>query len=75
MMKGGGGAFGPCQVTALRVSAMTRARETADIIASHLDGIQVEEPDPRMNEGRYVVVYWGMARVSESVVDDAHQNS
>jgi serine/threonine-protein phosphatase PGAM5 len=54
MMKGAEDNFGPCTVKALRVSGLARARETADIIASHLPGIVVEDPDPLMNEGRCV---------------------
>lgn len=54
MMKGAEDEFGPCHIKALRVSGMTRARETAEIIAQCLPGVQVEEPDPMINEGRYV---------------------
>jgi serine/threonine-protein phosphatase PGAM5 len=42
----------PCNITSVRVSAMTRARETAEIIASHLDSIALAEPNPSFNEGR-----------------------
>lgn len=45
---------GACSLKSLRVSGMTRARETANIIAEHLEGVEVEEPDPEFNEGRYV---------------------
>ena len=52
MMKGAQDSFGPCQIKALRVSNLTRAKETAQIIASYLPGIPLEEPDPLLNEGR-----------------------
>lgn len=52
MMKGAEESFGPCHVRALRVSGLSRARETAAIIATHLPGIKVEEPDHLINEGR-----------------------
>eukprot|EP00934_Nitzschia_sp_Nitz4_P005825 Nitzschia sp. Nitz4//scaffold121_size67750//30500//34949//NITZ4_006067-RA/size67750-processed-gene-0.8-mRNA-1//1//CDS//3329534348//5815//frame0 len=44
--------FGPCNVKVVRVSDMARAKETADIIASHLPGVARAEPDPDLNEGR-----------------------
>lgn len=52
MMKGADNGFGPCQLQSVRVSAMTRAKETADIIASHLEDIPLVDPDPLVNEGR-----------------------
>lgn len=52
MMKGAAEDFGPCRIKALRVSGMTRARETAEIIAKHLPGVEFVEPDPLLNEGR-----------------------
>ena len=55
MMKGAPEQFGgPCRIKALRVSGLARAIETANIIAEYLPGIQVEEHDPMLNEGRYV---------------------
>ena len=54
MMKGAEEGFGPCKVKALRVFNMTRAKETAEIIASHLPGVTFLNPDPNLNEGRYV---------------------
>eukprot|EP00977_Amphora_coffeiformis_P014296 scaffold3953_cov169-Amphora_coffeaeformis.AAC.17 len=39
-------------IRSVRVSNMTRAKETAAIIATYLPGIQIEEPDPMINEGR-----------------------
>jgi len=54
MMQGAEETFGPCDVKALRVSGLARAIETADIIASHLPGIEVEEHDAMLNEGRCV---------------------
>lgn len=44
--------FGPCNVKAIRVSDLCRAKETADIIAAHLPGIERTDPDPLLNEGR-----------------------
>jgi serine/threonine-protein phosphatase PGAM5 len=52
MMKGAEASFGPCQIKSLRVSNLTRAKETATIIATHLPGVFVEGPDPMLNEGR-----------------------
>lgn len=43
---------GPCRIRVLRVSGMTRAKETADIIASYLPGVEYVEGDPMLNEGR-----------------------
>ena len=36
---------------------MTRAKETAAIIATYLPGIKMEEPDPMINEGRCVLLH------------------
>ena len=45
--------FGPCNVKVVRVSALARAIETADIIANELpDSIERIDPDPLLNEGR-----------------------
>ena len=54
MIQGAEDTFGsPCQVKALRVSNLTRAKETAAIIASYLPNtVQVTDPDPMLNEGR-----------------------
>lgn len=52
MLKGAQQDFGPCNITQLRVSNMTRAKETADIIASYLPTVPYNEPDPQLNEGR-----------------------
>eukprot|EP00527_Entomoneis_sp_CCMP2396_P000807 CAMPEP_0198137338 /NCGR_PEP_ID=MMETSP1443-20131203/855_1 /TAXON_ID=186043 /ORGANISM="Entomoneis sp., Strain CCMP2396" /LENGTH=346 /DNA_ID=CAMNT_0043798741 /DNA_START=15 /DNA_END=1055 /DNA_ORIENTATION=+ len=41
-----------CNVKVLRVSGMTRAIETADIISSYLPGVEYAKPDPILNEGR-----------------------
>jgi broad specificity phosphatase PhoE len=43
----------PCNVKVMHVSGMTRAKETADIIASHFPQVQRSDPDPLLNEGRY----------------------
>jgi broad specificity phosphatase PhoE len=53
MMKGAEEKFGPCRIQTMRVSGLTRARETAAIIATHLPGVTLQEPDPILNEGRY----------------------
>lgn len=47
-----GTGFTGCNVKVVRVSDMARAKETADIIASHLPGVERAEPDPDLNEGR-----------------------
>jgi len=53
MIKGFNKDFGPCNITTIRVSDMTRAKETCDIIASFLpDSVKRAEPDPTLNEGR-----------------------
>ena len=44
--------FTGCKIKVIRVSNMARAKETADIIASHLSGVERGEPDPDLNEGR-----------------------
>lgn len=44
--------FSSCNLKVLRVSDMARAKETADIIASHLPGVERSDPDPDLNEGR-----------------------
>ena len=52
MIAGADDKFGPCRVKIVRVSGMKRAKETADIIASHLPGVDRAEPDGLLNEGR-----------------------
>jgi serine/threonine-protein phosphatase PGAM5 len=54
MIQGAEETFGsPCHVKALRVSNLTRAKETAAIIASYLPStVAVIDPDPMLNEGR-----------------------
>lgn len=47
-----GTGFTGCNVKVVRVSNMARAKETADIIASHLPGVERADPDPDLNEGR-----------------------
>jgi serine/threonine-protein phosphatase PGAM5 len=43
----------PCRVKILRVSNLARAKETADIIARHLDeSVEIGSPDPLLNEAR-----------------------
>jgi len=58
MMEGAEAKFGPCKVKALHVSGLVRAIETANIIAEHLPGIEVEEQDPMLNEGRCVCCFF-----------------
>ncbi|GAX20193.1 serine/threonine-protein phosphatase PGAM5 [Fistulifera solaris] len=41
-----------CYISSLRVSNMTRAKETADIIAKYIQRVPYLEPDPDLNEGR-----------------------
>lgn len=68
------GKFGPCNVKVLRVSNMTRAKETADIIASYLPGVEVAEPDADLNEGRPCHTIPG-GRASETTIqrtDEQH---
>ena len=50
-LNGAGGGPANCKIT-LRVSGLRRAIETADLIATHLPGVEVEEHDPLLNEGR-----------------------
>jgi serine/threonine-protein phosphatase PGAM5 len=52
MLEGANKEFGPCNIKVVRVSTMARAKETADIIASHLPAVERSEPDPGFNEGR-----------------------
>ena len=56
--------FGPCRVRVVRVSDLARAKETADIIYESMDlgsfGGEVvgrAEPDPLLNEGRWVPMH------------------
>lgn len=42
--------FGLCNITSIRTSAMTRAKETAEIIAKHLPGVEMAKADPMLNE-------------------------
>ena len=53
MQKGINEMFDPCSIKAIRVSNMTRAKETASIIAKHLpqQQIVIDDPDPLLNEG------------------------
>lgn len=53
MIRGFNKEFGSCNVTTLRVSDLTRAKETAEIISKHLpESVIRAEPDPILNEGR-----------------------
>jgi serine/threonine-protein phosphatase PGAM5 len=51
LVKGVDDKFGPCNVKIIHVSNMTRAKETADLIAQHLPSVERGEPDPLLNEG------------------------
>lgn len=52
MIKGIDDRFEACDVKEIRVSDMTRAKETASIIAEHLPKTVVRvKPDPLLNEG------------------------
>lgn len=65
---------GPCPIAAVRVSSMTRARETAELIAAEL-GLQVQEPDPDLNEAipaPIVPIRHDIARTTEEI-DQNHQ--
>lgn len=74
MMDGVNKEFGPCKIKVVRVSNMARAKETADIIASQLPGVEYAAPDPDLNEGRPCHTLPG-GRVSESTIaktDETH---
>ena len=67
--------FGGCSVKVVRVSNMARAKETADIIASHFPEVPRAEPDPDLNEGRPAHNIPG-GRASSSTVertDESHR--
>lgn len=42
--------FGPCNITVIRASGMTRAIETAEIISKHLPDVEMAKADPMLNE-------------------------
>lgn len=74
MMTGASKEFGPCKIKVVRVSNLARAKETADIIASHLPGVEYAGPDPDLNEGRPCHTIPG-GKSSESTIqktDDGH---
>ena len=53
MIKGFDEKFGPCNIKTIRVSNMTRAKETAELIAKSLpESVVRAEPDANLNEGR-----------------------
>ncbi|KAL7573134.1 hypothetical protein ACA910_018804 [Epithemia clementina (nom. ined.)] len=62
-----------CRITKLRVSNMTRAIETADIIAKYLPLVPYEEPDPLLNEGRPCHHIPG-SKVSDKVVQQTDEH-
>ena len=52
MIKGIDDKFEACDIKQIRVSDMTRAKETASIISEYLPkNVVREEPDPLLNEG------------------------
>jgi serine/threonine-protein phosphatase PGAM5 len=75
MMRGAADGFDPCTIRSVRVSALTRARETADIIASHLENIPVAEPNPSFNEGRpcHTIPGGPTSEKIIKVIDDNHR--
>lgn len=65
---------GPCPISAVRVSSMTRAKETAELIAAEL-GLQVEDPDPDLNEAipaPIIPIRHDIARTTEEI--DQHHD-
>lgn len=50
LQKGIGDKFGACDITVVRSSGMIRAKQTAEIIAKHLKGVKLANPDVRLNE-------------------------
>ena len=65
----------PCKVKLLVVSNMTRAKETADIIARHITDVERSDPDPLLNEGRPCHTIPG-TKASESTIaktDEGHE--
>jgi serine/threonine-protein phosphatase PGAM5 len=73
MIQGADESFGPCKVKVLRVSDLRRAKETADIIAKHLPGVERAEPDPLLNEGRPVhTIPGGTAKPAVVEMTDSH---
>ena len=61
MIKGIDEKYEPCNVTVIRVSDMTRAKETASIISEYLPKSVIRaKPDPLLNEGMYVCFFLAM---------------
>ena len=57
MIKGINDQFEACNVKEIKVSDMTRAKETAMIISEYLpDNVLRVESDPLLNEGMYVIL-------------------
>lgn len=52
MMNGINEEFDPCHMKVIRVSNLTRAKETADIISKYIPGAIRASPDSDLNEGR-----------------------
>lgn len=69
-----GTGFTGCNVKVVRVSNMARAKETADIITSHLPGVERAAPDPDLNEGRPAHTIPGGGASSSTIekTDDGH---
>ena len=73
MIRGADESFGPCKVIVLRVSNLIRAKETADIIAKHLPGVERAAPDPLLNEGRPAhTIPGGKAKPAIVEMTDSH---
>ncbi len=70
------GSSDQCNVSTIRVSNMTRAKETADIIAKYLPGhVSRADPDPNLNEGVPCPTVPGR-RISASAIkktDEGHE--
>ena len=75
IIKGIDETFGPCYVKTLRVSDMTRAKETAEIIGQHLpDSVVRMDPDPNLNEGLPCHSFPGESLFKDEVeeIDEGH---
>lgn len=73
MIRGADESFGPCKVKVIRVSDLLRAKETADIIAKHLPGVERAKPDPLLNEGRPAhTIPGGTAKPAVVEMTDSH---
>jgi serine/threonine-protein phosphatase PGAM5 len=73
MLDGFNKEFGPCKIKVVRVSNMARAKETADIIASHLPGVEYAQGDEDLNEGRPCHTIPG-GKASEGTIQKTDEN-